>query len=572
MNMAGKGYDNMSEESKAAFLKAGDEWRKNMAEILESRRLDFDREHFVSLVSNFRKSLGFEASDTESTFDPWDLVSLPVRGNGGSAWDVMWDYWFALKKAFLRPVALLHSADPQHYNIGKLHRGSAIYFYGMFQYVFDEEWASAPLYAIHNNIKQFMRKEKGWRDTRVISDKEMFFDKLLEDEYSNDIPSIDWKPLTNTHGKRKKGAYYEIQEKHWWFPTVSVLFGDSRHPGRQNFDGSWVFIKQFSNHISRGADGRFTPRSFKRLDYMVHNDMNHLEWSRSDVREWLFNYVFEHYGVDVNRETFPYNATDSELEMVINLRAIEISSMTGGSRVYKHLKRVMDDPGNSILKLVKYAWPKYRMTMSQWSRATAGEKRANAMLERVFAYLNEHYTHGTSTPLFDENGDKIGYEATGGFYDVKVDGRSDSLLFVFEAQGDWHFIRGRVPHEDKRYDRTMYYIRHELPTAYLEWCAAQGIEPVEDELEYRQQVLDPECRRHIESIGYTPIYLMLSDYAYPVEGVHDDIPIWSGTYVTPDDLPAGHEERIGLAETFDMQGRSDIGDMIRKYYNEVVCA
>ena len=38
----------------------------------------WDREHFISLVSNFRESLGFEPADTESTFDPWDAISLEV--------------------------------------------------------------------------------------------------------------------------------------------------------------------------------------------------------------------------------------------------------------------------------------------------------------------------------------------------------------------------------------------------------------------------------------------------------------------------------------------------------------
>ena len=568
-----EGFDKLSDEKKEAFLKAGEEWREKQLEVYESRRPDFDRERFVSLVSNFRESLGFEPADTERTFDAWDLVSLPVRGNGGSAWDVMWDYWFALKKSFLRPVALLHSPNyPQTYTKSRVKHGQSLYFYGMFQYVFEEEWANAPVYAINSRIKQNMEKERGWCNTRLINNKEMFFNRLLEDEYSNDITSIDWKALTDSHGDGKRGGYWEISQKHWWFPSIGILFGEK--DWSPAFDSAWDFIKQFQQYVYRDERGRYTSRPFKRLDYMVHNKHNHIEWSRSDVREWLFNYVFEHYGVVVNRDTFPDRATDRELEMVINLRAIDMKSIAGNSRVYRSIKEKMDDGGNSILKMVKYAWPNYRMVMSQWSRATAGEKRANTMLERVFAYCGEHYTHGPTTPLLDEEGKKIAYEHLKEAYKVKVDGRSDSLRFAIEIQGDWHFIEERDWVAESRYspyDETMYYRRH-IPTAYLEWCVEEGIEPAENQLQYRQEVLDPVCRQHIERIGYTPIYLMLSIYSYPVEGVHGDIPIWSGTYVTPEDCPAGHEGRIGLAETFDMQGREEIGDMIRRYYNEVVSA
>ena len=46
-----------------------------------------------------------------------------------------------------------------------------------------------------------------------------------------------------------------------------------------------------------------------------------------------------------------------------------------------------------------------------------------------------------------------------------------------------------------------------------------------------------------------------------------DIPQWNRNFVT-----GRGKKRIGLAETVDVQGRVDIGDMIRRYYNEVVCA
>ena len=125
------------------------------------------------------------------------------------------------------------------------------------------------------------------------------------------------------------------------------------------------------------------------LDHLVHEYGNKggitnlSKWNRYHVRNWLFDYAFKHYAVVVNRETFPERATEDELEQIINLRSIELKHIAGGSKVYRHVRENMEDSGNSILKMVQYAWPKYDMTMSRWSRATAGEKRANYIRRKL---------------------------------------------------------------------------------------------------------------------------------------------------------------------------------------------
>ena len=548
----------------------------------------FDRDHFVSLVSNFRESLGFEAADTESTFDPWDVVSLETSGldmhdgKPNYAWLNMWDYWMKLPKHVLEPIALMHSVrGTRNYASQQRARHAASYFYMVFMHVFPDEWETLPLYACRQYTKSAlgkMRVKHGFC-VNTIRDKAMFFDKILAEVYPDGLTFHDWRQMTNGNGHNSLSAnlsvWQRIRCEHPWFPHVDVLFSTGHHPKGENFRSPWDFIHQFQQHINRDAKGRFTARTFKRLDHLVHEygnkggKTNLSKWNRYHVRDWLFDYAFKHYAVVVNRETFPERATEDELEQIINLRSIELKHIAGGSKVYRHMQENMDDSGNSILKMVQYAWPKYDMTLSRWSRATAGEKRANIMLERVFAYHGEHYSHGTSTPLFDGEGNKMTYNhlLNRDHHDIKVDGRSDSLRFALESQGDWHFIDLREA--GQRYDGTMYY-RTEIPAAYLEWCAAEGIEPETTMLDYRQKVLDPECRRAIESIGYTPVYLMLSDFSYAVEGVHGDIPIWSGTYVTPEGGFSRHDNRIGLAETFDLQGRTDIGDMIREYWEAVV--
>ena len=542
-----------------------------------------NREHFVSLVSDFRESLGFEPANTESTFDPWDLMSLKASGldmHDGMpnwAWLKMWDYWYSLPKHILEPIALMHNKRGiANYACTQRSRHSASYFYVVFRHVFSDEWETLPLYSAQRYTKSALGKMavKHGFCINTIRDKPQFFDKILEEVFPDGLTFNDWKEMTNG-ASAGYGVWQYIRDEHPWFPHVDMLFNTGNYQGGENFSSPWDFIHQFQQYIDRDAKGRFTARTFKRLDHLVYEYGNKegitniSMWNRYHVRDWLFNYAFKHYAIVVNRETFPERATDDELEQIINLRSIDLKHIAGGSKVYRHIKENMEDSGNSVLKMVKYAWPKYNMTLSRWSRATAGEKRANIMLERVLAYHSEHYSHGTSTPLFDGEGNKMTYNhlLNRDHHDIKVDGRSDSLRFVLESQGDWHFIG--IREVGQRYDNTMYY-RTEIPAAYLEWCASEGIEPEKDMLGYRQKVLDPECRRAIESINYTPIYLMLSDFSYAVEGVHGDIPIWSGTYVTPESGMSRHNNRIGLAETFDLQGRTDIGDMIRKYYEEVI--
>ena len=125
----------------------------------------FDRDHFVSLVSNFRESLGFEAADTESTFDPWDVVSLETSGldmhdgKPNYAWLNMWDYWMKLPKHVLEPIALMHSVrGTRNYASQQRARHAASYFYMVFMHVFPDEWETLPLYACRQYTKSALGK------------------------------------------------------------------------------------------------------------------------------------------------------------------------------------------------------------------------------------------------------------------------------------------------------------------------------------------------------------------------------------------------------------------------------
>ena len=552
--------------------------------------MNFDRDSMVGLVHKFRESLGFEPADTESTFDPWDLVSLPPTGlnqmeNGiNMAYIDLVNHWLSQPAAVLEPLMEKHIKGnkrytPQVYRAQFRANYSALYFYSLFQHLFEEEWINAPKYALHpittGNIAraQSIRGEELYtygHSVHTITDKRLFFDKVEREIFPNGLTFATLKSLTETDGDYGLGTYRLLHNSHSWFPSQETLFR------RGNFDGAWDFIHHLPSHIQRDDRGRFTSKPFKKLDFLVYasekgGGLNIRSWwTKHYVREWLFEYVFPHFDITLSREDFPHNCSEQELQMVINLIAEEMRELPGGLRVYSHLTNNMENGGTAIKKVVKYCWPNYRMVESAWSRATAGEKRANVMLEKVFAHAGEHFTHCTTTPLIDpESGEKRTYDITG--HNVKVDGRSDSLRFALESQGDHHYVLYKNP--DTRYDDSMYW-KKEIPQAYLDHCAENDIAPPEDMLEYRQRVVDPECRTHIRAIGYTPIYLILSRHAYPVQGVHGDIPRWCGAYVTPDPsrVKSSQTDRIGLAETFDLQGRTDIGDMIRQYYEEVVCA
>ena len=190
--------------------------------------------------------------------------------------------------------------------------------------------------------------------------------------------------------------------------------------------------------------------------------------------------------------------------------------------------------------------------MVLWTtQSLKGESKMNQILLKVMTWAGFDWNFSNAEYIPTLKGGFAKYWDTKAH--MKIDGISLLLKVVAEAQGLWHYSDDK---EDIWLNDGVNYSQ-KVPDGYR----GKDRSP----LGYRQN-RDRLCRKAIIRNGFTPVYVILTSDAYPVKGVHGDIPRWNMSYVTAENSSS----RIGLAETFDMQGRKDIGDMIRDYYYNVV--
>jgi hypothetical protein len=540
----------------------------------KSRYPELDQDLILSLLRDFRVSLGLEEGDTPTTFKPWDLIKMTEKDvhnpdtplipsstyHENDEWRALVNYVFSLShddRKMLLGRSGQTSFSPNLTSDYRMKNGQFIY--RLFYAVSKDEFLSAPLWTIPRHMKMTLgrtMKSKGVAiDIYAKFNEELLFEKMKE-VFPNGLTFRDYVSFC-------RHSEYRRMIKHWWFPT---LFNNNKTHGIRKYTSYWEFIFRLHRYMNRDEKGRFLPASFTRLDYLVWKHDTHrskgMSWTRKDIRDWVLRYVFPKF-VQIDHSAFPENSTEAELQEVINLTTTHLQMVDGYSKVVEVLKLNQEDCGNGIKKIVSYAWPNYKMVQAAWTRAVASEKHGNIMLEKVFAHgdTDDEYTHGETTALVVGENDKALYNITHNF--VRVDGRLGRRLAI-EFQGCYHYVDKHALVEEGVYDDTLF-LQSDIPKKMIEYCKANGIRTP---LGYRQY-LDRECRTKAEESGYgTPVYIILSRYAYAVEGVHGDIPMWNRQYVTD----PKHSNSIGLAETFDMQGHEAIGDMVRKYYHEVVCA
>ena len=559
----------------------------------ESKRQWFHRATFTRLVSDFREALGFPKSDTESTFGPWDLnmVDLVDDWRGLPEWDSILLYLRDLRVEERTMLMVPSGAKLEHVHYhnnnrsnvnayllgpkirmtGRDKHGSSLFF-TLFEKVYRDEFYNAPLWNLKEGTKRALRCRANVHWMHLP--KKLLFARMKKEIYPNGLTFDDWVSLCS------QKTYGELKEEYPWMPSASFLFYGTKTSVhiRENmsvewysgqYDKIWDFVLDFRNYMSRDDRGRFTKPEFRRIDCLVNQTRKYtgyntfqIEWTMEDMREWFFSYLLEYYEVHVDRERFPYDSSEEELQNVINLRCTDIEKVKGYSRVYSkfssgHLK--------SVRWLVSWLWPDYQMVQTRWNRMLLAEKQMSNMLDAALTHMGIESVYHEATSIPTENG-KARYEHSEA--PIKVDYRCEDLKFIVEGQGEYHYMQDEELLErmmDKGDYVTSLFWNNKIPDCY------DGEETTL--LGYRQ-FLDRKCKEAIEVNGYTPIYVILTDIGYAVDGVHGDIPVWNRRYVT-DDGPKcrykfGERHGIGLAETFDMQGRKDVGDMLRAYYYDVV--
>ena len=551
---------------------------------------EFDRDKLLSLIRDFRISLGLEEGDTPTTFKPWDLIKITKKksssGQGrrtkrekhpiiepseyarNSRWRKLMDYVFSLHLDDRMNLLGVNSRN----GINKAAQLNKDYtlknsrlFLRMVCSISKDEFLNAPLWALPSGVKMSLTRGnkslQGGLDLYENFNEKLLFEKIKTELFPNGMTHEDYRQFMIHQ------TYRDLPSKYWWFPPLFRRGGIGQDTLRGKMSTYWDFIVKLQRYVNRNERGRFLPAKFNRLDYLVNknewHDKGSMDWTRADVRRWVFEYVFPTLDLKIDTGKFPEHSTEEELQDVINLTVFDLEHVPAYWKVFRVMRERSEESGTSIRRIVEYAWPNYKIKQSAWTRMHPSEKRGNMMLEKVFRYHGKKgYVYGSTTAVLVGKNKKVKYPKPSDAF-VRIDGRLGRTLAV-EFQGCYHYVDMRAMREDEEYDSTMF-LQGEIPTSMLGYCMENGIDTP---LKYRQY-LDRQCRIACEENGYgTPVYVILSRHAYPVDGVHGDIPKWNRRYVTTS--TCRYRDQIGLAETFDMQGREDIGDMIREYYHNVI--
>ena len=283
-------------------------------------------------------------------------------------------------------------------------------------------------------------------------------------------------------------------------------------------------------------------------------------------RHWFFNYLCKELELQIDKKAFPYESSQSDLEQIINIRVDDIYmadygneelGVSGRWKILPQLDNLSEhsvffdednynkDAQIGIKKIVKALWPDYVMEENLWNRKNPGERSVHSKLRKVMDYFANNYEYPDCLHIPTKTGRVARYAHS--TRPMKIDGISRDLWYIIEVQGDYHYKEGL--------SSTASYVGS-IPACYTGNATTF--------LEYRQEQ-DAKCKRAMKRHGFSPVYIPITKWAKPVKGVHGDLLPWNYRYVS-----GGSTKSIGLAELFDIQGRKDVGDMIREYHQNVV--
>lgn len=545
--------------------------KKNTLKIMkrEESKPHADTQHLKELLYAIRDELGFTKVDTPSTYDGWEvcerICEAKLRNSEGSHRSKL-QYEGAVKELidYMRSVKKT-AGIPSKRRRNPLNRDkrtnkwvvSWAYFIWAIHLVFPNEIHQWPVWAMHRVTRNSLVEWGVVSEEHTQINESQLFDKMYTDMFDSN-PTFDdlrnlatVKYLSNNHGNSGVNREYP------WFPAkVNLLHNEKQRKIAPLYESTWEFVRAFQKHF---CEGEFI---FKYEDYKIliaSNDSSvkaGMHSSESPIdrrigRHWFFNYLCDELHLEIDKDKFPYESSMEDLEQVVYLHSRVISKVTSARKVTQCIQ-VLDENKKipiasnyiGIKRIVEKLWPDYEMNQNLWNRQLVGEKRMNSMLYKVMSHNDIKHVWCHTLHIPTRTGKVATYRHSRA--PMRVDGMSRELGFIVEGQGDYHYVEVSFNKNGKL---------HVIPACY------NG--NAETYLEYRQE-MDAKKKRAIKRHGFTPIYVVLSQYGTPVKGVHGDIPMWNSKYISDD------KGGVGLAETFDMQGREDIGDMIRDYYYDVV--
>ena len=526
-----------------------------------------DTQHLKELLYAVRDELGFTKVDTPSTYDGWEVCERISNSKLRNSKDAdkykisyegvakeLIDYMLSVKTTSGIPIR--QNRNPLARKNGKWVVNWS-YFVWTINLVFPNEIHQWPIWSTHKYTKESLVKWGAVSEEHTQINETQLFDKMYTDMFDSNPTFDDLRKLATVKYLSSNHGNSGVNREYPWFPAkANLLHGDKQRDKKPLYETTWDFVRAFQKHF---CDGGFI---FKHEDYMILTRANDssikagMHSSESPIdrrigRHWFFNYLCDELHLEIDKDKFPYESSMEDLEQVVFLHSHVIDKVTSARKVTQCIE-VLDEnkkiPVSSnrigIKRIVEKLWPDYEMNQNLWNRQLVGEKRMNSMLYKVMSHNGIEHVWCHTLHIPTRTGRVAMYRHSRAT--MKVDGMSRELGFIVEGQGDYHYVAITYNKSGKL---------HVIPACY------NG--NAETYLEYRQE-LDAKKKRAIKRHGFTPIYVVLSQYGTPVKGVHGDIPMWNSKYISDD------KEGIGLAETFDMQGREDIGDMIRDYYYDVV--
>ena len=510
------------------------------------------------IVREFREHLGFEASDTESTWhteDIYKVKSLDTRYHKS-----------------MRSVARKYDKSNSS-------------FFSAFKALFPKEWSDVKLWRLTGRNKEglFVIEEKtnykvvypvlkefwsAWSEhlsrAPTLDDVYGIQTKWLEYDvgktFMNDFP---YNGLFHTGGAYCKGAFVHratgkiVEERKKGDNVV-------RLKGEHNL-ALYHFMKDLDRFfLRRGTDGRFKPSEFDdfalcmRLSNSGTGGMDSsfpFLWNEDASRRWVTDVALPWLGIDAT--DFPH---DSDKKTIQQCYDTSKDMLMDVPRYRSFLRNTFGDTDAGHAKtramgpILMTLWPDYDWDDLQFGAVLMGQQRVTSFLRKTFGTVHHEwrmpYSFSRALLLDTQGRDKVDLERVqwrhayipidgkmAHYPDTKMPMRMDAFIedlgIVVETQGGHHY-HGM---NDQRGERN-YVVNLER----VQWC-------------------DAYKKSSVKRQGHRVVYVPIAREPIPVKGVHGKLPRWNWQLTTEQNPRQG---KVGLAELFEMQGAKDAARKIRE--------
>jgi len=485
-------------------------------------------ESHKAVVREFREHLGFEASDTESTWRTEDIYKVK-----------------SLATKYYKPMrSVARKYDPNK---------NTSSFYSVFKVLFPKEWSKIKLWTLSGRNKEgkFV-KSNGDTNYKVVYPALKAFwnawsEHLGRTPTLNDVYDIQatwlehdvrktFMPDFPYSGFFRNGPYCRGLFRH----RITGKLFRKKKPHTNQLKGEhnlalYHFMKDLDRFfLRRGTDGKFKESEFDDFALCMRpslNDTGGMDssfpflWDEDKSRRWVTDVAFSFLGIDATG--FPY---DSDKQTIQRCYDTSKDMLQDVPRYRSFLRNTFGDTDAGHAKIrgmgpiLMTLWPDYDWDDLQFGAVLMGQQRVTNFLRRVFGMVH----HEWRMPM--RNGKEAHYRDTK--MPMRIDAFIEDLGIVVETQGGHHYHGTN----DQRGERNWM-----VDLERVQWC-------------------DAYKKRAVKRQGHRMVYIPIAREPTPVKGVHGKLPRWNWQLTTEGNPKPG---KVGLAELFEIQGATDAAQMIR---------